>query len=534
MKNRGTFNFMMITLVSSMFFLFSPIKSMGTVILQLKNGNPLTGKLILVEEGKVTFETGGIQLTLPIDRIIPPETAWLKGAAEEIANGDYLKAAEFCKQTLIWDPNNVKAKELLNQVNLKFDEQKKKQEEEKLALAKEEAQKKAEQVKIAAEKAAAEAAAKIKEEEARKKPLEILKKVSETFKNLKSLRVEGVLNMETKARGMNESVEVPFVITEAKPDKLRVEIKNPMMEMQIISDGKSTWMYFPQKKQYTKIPGSFNNIAEKMGSNANFMSSSISEYENIANDIKTVKLLREEFIAFSGSSANCYVIQLEKQSTEKNDMFEVSPKIYWIDKNSNIPIKEAVTMIMKSQPMAIKQTSIITSMKLNESLPNNMFVFTPPPDVTEITGSGGNQQEYVNLSGKQEIDFTLNDLDRKTYNLKSFKGKVVLIDFWATWCPPCREELPTIQKLHQQFKDKGLVVLGVNDEKPEVARAFVQKNNFTFPVLIDDQNAVSKQYQVEAIPTVLIINKEGVITTHFVGGKAEAQLRAALKKAGIE
>ena len=134
----------------------------------------------------------------------------------------------------------------------------------------------------------------------------------------------------------------------------------------------------------------------------------------------------------------------------------------------------------------------------------------------------------------EAADFTLKDLEGRVVNLNNLRGKVVLLDFWASWCPPCQRELPLIEKLHKEFKDKGLVVLGVNDEGAKVAQDFNKARNFTFPTVEDVQHEVFELYHVEAFPTVFVIDKEGEISTHYVGMQSEEELRLALKKAGIE
>ncbi len=108
-----------------------------------------------------------------------------------------------------------------------------------------------------------------------------------------------------------------------------------------------------------------------------------------------------------------------------------------------------------------------------------------------------------------------------------------MIDFFASWCPPCRKELPSIEKLHKEFAPKGLVVLGINDEKRSVIDDFRGKRGLTFPILDDTQNMISRSYHVTGIPTTLVVWKNGVVVAHFVGAASEQNLRDALAKAGI-
>ena len=142
----------------------------------------------------------------------------------------------------------------------------------------------------------------------------------------------------------------------------------------------------------------------------------------------------------------------------------------------------------------------------------------------------------VNLEGKQAPDFSLKALDGKTYKLSDLKGKVVLLDFWATWCPPCREELPIIEKLHQEFKDKNLVVLGISNEDRQTIENFLKNNRLTFPILIDEREKVGKSYKVVAIPRVLLIDKTGKIRKDILGynPKNEEILRELIERLSKE
>ncbi|MGB9878015.1 MAG: TlpA family protein disulfide reductase [bacterium] len=137
-----------------------------------------------------------------------------------------------------------------------------------------------------------------------------------------------------------------------------------------------------------------------------------------------------------------------------------------------------------------------------------------------------------NLEGEQAPDLALRDLEGKSYRLSDLKGKVILLDFWATWCPPCREELPVIEKLHQDFKGKGLLVLGISNEEKGVVEEFVRRNGLTFPILLDEKGEAGRKYKVVAIPRVILIDKKGKIRKDIVGynPRNEKILRELIEK----
>jgi len=124
-------------------------------------------------------------------------------------------------------------------------------------------------------------------------------------------------------------------------------------------------------------------------------------------------------------------------------------------------------------------------------------------------------------------NFAITPAHKPTY-LSTLRGRVVVLDFWATWCPPCRRELPVIEKLSAEFADKVLFY-GVNDEDSSTVKDFVKKNQYHMTVLMDNNKEVHRQYGVSAIPTLLIIDKQGIIRKLFVGSRDEATLRKAVQ-----
>jgi len=117
-------------------------------------------------------------------------------------------------------------------------------------------------------------------------------------------------------------------------------------------------------------------------------------------------------------------------------------------------------------------------------------------------------------------DFTLPSLSGETRSLSSYKRKVVLLNFWATWCPPCRAEMPSMEKLYSSFKGKDFEILAVNlQEDPKTVKDFVTKNGYTFPILLDSEGRTGSVYGVRGIPTTYVIDKEGFVLGGSVGGK---------------
>ena len=130
-------------------------------------------------------------------------------------------------------------------------------------------------------------------------------------------------------------------------------------------------------------------------------------------------------------------------------------------------------------------------------------------------------------------DFTLKSLERGNLRLGEYRGQVVLLNFWASWCGPCRQEMPLLDRLHSRYEDTGFAVLGVNVEGEEApARELVEKTRVTFPILIDEGQRVSEMYNLQAMPSTMVIDRDGIVRYIHLGYKPgdEAKYVEVVKK----
>jgi len=120
-------------------------------------------------------------------------------------------------------------------------------------------------------------------------------------------------------------------------------------------------------------------------------------------------------------------------------------------------------------------------------------------------------------------DFSLTDLNGKTVTLSQYKGKVIILDFWATWCPPCRSEIPHFIDLYNRYQDKGLVIIGValDEEGAKVVKPFVDEYKMNYPVLLGNADIQKAYGGIQGIPTTFIIDKNGKVVDMFTGYRDE-------------
>jgi peroxiredoxin len=134
---------------------------------------------------------------------------------------------------------------------------------------------------------------------------------------------------------------------------------------------------------------------------------------------------------------------------------------------------------------------------------------------------------------RDDADFTLTDLDGRTWTRKALLGKVVVVNFWATWCPPCRKEMPDLDALYKKFKDQGLIVLAISDEDEAKVRAFLKTRPVSYPVMLDKGRQVNELYRVEGIPKTYIYGRDGKLVTESIDMRTRAQFLEMLGQAGI-
>lgn len=168
---------------------------------------------------------------------------------------------------------------------------------------------------------------------------------------------------------------------------------------------------------------------------------------------------------------------------------------------------------------------------MNKLKPIRIVVFASAVALLALALAAHSKAAEDALSGKPAPAWKLKDVNGKTVQLADFKGKVVILDFWATWCGPCKIEIPSFVALQKQYHDQGLQVIGLSVDQggPSVVKQFIPKLGINYPVVMANQEVQADYGNIQAIPTTFIINRQGVIVAKHVGVTQKAEFEKEIK-----
>lgn len=208
----------------------------------------------------------------------------------------------------------------------------------------------------------------------------------------------------------------------------------------------------------------------------------------------------------------------------------------WTDTKTGLPFRRSLLLTQGGKTTAVQQWEF-SDWTFDKPIPSAQLVWAAPEGATEFVAP------KLLAVGAAAPDFTANSPDGKAVKLSDLKGKVVILDFWATWCGPCQQSMPHLEKVYQQVKDKNVAVLAVCvwDEKAEYDKWVVaKKGTFSFPTVFDpagrgDKNIAGGLYGVSGIPTQYVIDKDGKVAAVSVGyDEGDSRLETALAKLGVD
>jgi len=356
---------------------------------------------------------------------------------------------------------------------------------------------------------------------------DILQKVSAAYGHIASIRIVAKREESVVRRGQTGSGTADFELTMEGRHRFAVRLNDVNGRDAIaVSDGENTWRALPSKKQWTHMAAA-SSVGSDDDSNgpeeprhdllAVVSSTLLLQYAALAKFAENPELVRSEDVKVNGVKIPCYVIHCRARNADYD---------LWIDKQRFLVLQDRERM--QSSGSLVEMKVKLSALEVNPQLGDAPFHFQPGKGWTEEEMLVLPGEERMLLAGERAANFSLKTLEGDSLALDQTRGKVVVLDFWATWCPPCRAELPSIEKLSKEFAG-SVRFYGINDEEAGTVKKFVAGNHYEFPVLMDSKRLVHRMYGVSAIPTLLILDKDGVIREHFIGSRSEASLRKAVQ-----
>jgi thiol-disulfide isomerase/thioredoxin len=365
----------------------------------------------------------------------------------------------------------------------------------------------------------------------------LLHQAAEALRTATTLHLEITTEREILSENHRTWTRTREVIAKAN-NAFHYEIDDLSGSLLAITDGKTLWRAAPDTREF--IRGAANNpVLETKGGGPiaemairrvplalNFQSS------RLTNNLKHAQQLPNETIEAAGHPVECLVVRADYTPHGAAPGIDAWSQTFWIHPKSKLVLKSESTSRGHQYPnqphleTTSRHITRYTVAKINEPLPPTLFQFTPPPHYREVDRlERAYPRPALDLIGKQTPDL----------GLPQHKGKVIVLDFWATWCEPCRVQMPALAKLHQELSKQDAVLIGINDdESAEKATQYMQEKGYTWPMLHDGKlGALRKKFRVDSIPTLIVIDKSGKIIAYEVGHSAGAEqaIRAAINQA---
>jgi len=362
---------------------------------------------------------------------------------------------------------------------------------------------------------------------------EVLAKVAHNYLHAHAIHVVAVRTDSLMRAGANLSMETDYELAERPPGKFRAWSRAGDTEGLAVSDGATTWKALPKARQWMKqeVAGVADEADEEPAPEGRNQPRDLREviarllvtrYIAISQVAESPEIAREDAFSLGHTKVPCYVITTRTQKIAHE---------MWIDKNRFLVLRDIQTSRSGAAEEAVSRIEVkIKKLELDDEVDDSVFTWTPEKKWTEVEMLVLPQEQHTALTGLAAADFQLKSVSGEPVRLSDLRGSVVVLDFWATWCGPCRRELPIVEKLRTEFAGK-VQFLGINDEDKGTVAGFLKKNDYQLSVLMDSRKEVHRQYGIRSIPQLFVIDREGVIRQHYVGGRSEEALRKAIQGA---
>ena len=366
-----------------------------------------------------------------------------------------------------------------------------------------------------------------------------IERVAERYRTLKGYRLEGVASttVSTKTEH-NESGRTMRFLTR-RPDHSASEVRESQYTTRVVANGDSLWTAIPELGQYIAqalpplLAGGDSLAIRKQLDPA-------ADYARLLDGISRVQTLSRDTVLTARGAVKCDRYALTRADADSAGAgITIHPRVLWVDPATRFVLLDSLRVDQNHPQLGQVSSISITRMVVADADPvvgADAFAFHPDDGARRVRRFMQRSPEHEALEGQPASDFILETLtDGKPVQLSSLKGRVVLLDFWATWCGPCRRWLPIVEKAHRDYAAKGLSVFAVNERETESkVRAYLGQQKLDLPVLMDRSGAVGSTYRASSIPLTVVVGRDGNVLRVMVGLHEAEDLEDVLREAGID
>lgn len=370
----------------------------------------------------------------------------------------------------------------------------------------------------------------------------ILERAARQYSNLKSYRIT-CQETYSSQRGPKMQPQIMSAI-KGPGGRYRLEGNDQFGTAIQVSNGKYVWVYHPRQNTFTRRPatGKKPNLPNVLTPD----NSAIVEAANLLQSVtryngrfKSAIRVPDENLTLNGRTLKCYVIVLTNKDRRIPAPYPFTDTI-WIEKTP-FKIRKIVQCFIEtfnqagSPPVTFPaiRSSVYPQVILNQPIPDSVFRFTPPPKALWVAAFRYYYHLPPNLSPDTAVIFSivLKSSSGSRVPLKSFRGHPVLIDLWATWCAPCYEAFPELDRIYRQTRNKGLVIASIDqNDIAKDAQAYIEKMHYPWRNFHDD-GEIDKVFGTEGVPRTILIDAKGEVVFDKVT-PTKQQLHAAIAKLG--
>ena len=372
--------------------------------------------------------------------------------------------------------------------------------------------------------------------------LELLTRVAQQYSDAKSYYIVSVEERASTSEYSHYWQKTLLTAAEGPGNRYYYEGLSTSGHSVKVGDGKTVWTYRADENRYTAKPveASSQQTVISMSEGAMYQAENLRKSLGaLSKPFKSADLLSDATLIVNGNEVSCDVVHIQSSDQKRVLPGYSFDKTIWIDKTHETVMKtieHAHTYLFSGGrriPMEEEITTTFPTAELNSPVRKSLFTFIPPSGAKLMQDFPDPRKDFlgINRTGDQAPALKLKSADGKVISLESLRGKPVLLDFWATWCGPCVAELPQLAHIYQEAKDKGLVLISVDqDEEAKTAAEFWSKKGYTWPNFHDDGD-IETLMGSSGIPRTVLIDAQGKIVYDRTAS-SEEDLRTEIAKLG--